>query len=275
MSYIPYQHNYYQPNYYPQANTGVKPKTSVDSVRIDIVNPKASLEPTGAQPATGVYPNYGYFNSGNYPPYPYLHPNNGQNIYNNYNPNINQNVNPPVAQQQVPQPQPAPQPQQPQDQPQNQPQNQPQQPQNQPQNKSEQPKPEEKPKEPEKPKSTGNIPDSLIIAIDKGLSNPNHEVRIKAATKLMSTFEKYPEAKDHPALTVLLNRALKDPHQNVRLFGEIALKAGTANGDQNTQNILTEMTNSKKAYGQDAVMANDILLDVAGKNTGTNLDTVA
>lgn len=266
MSLIPYQYNSYQPQgYYPQPafNNGVKPKTSVDSVRIDIVNPKASMEPVGPQAAPVYSPMYN--------PYQYYTPNyvpnNGQVVNNNYNPNTNVTYPNPIVNQQ---PQPAPPPVQPQ----------PEKPPEQktPEPKKEEPKKEEpKTEEPktEEPKKVGNIPESLITAIDKGLSDPNTEIRINAATKLLQTFEKNPDAKDHPALLVLLNRTLKDPHQNVRLFGEIILKTGSANGDVSTQNILTDMTNSTKAYGQDALAANDILLDIAERQPKKPLSLVA
>ena len=120
MSNIPYQHNYYQPGYYPQPalNKGVKPKTSVDSVRIDIVNPKASMEPAGVQTAP-VYPNAPVYSPA-YNPYQYYTPSyqpngNGQVINNNYNPhtNVTYPANPVVYQQpqQLPPPPPQPQPQ--------------------------------------------------------------------------------------------------------------------------------------------------------------------
>lgn len=279
MTYVPYQHNYYRPVY--QAKQPVQqPKTSVDSVRIDIINPKANAGSnttgiTGGQTTNPyAYQQPTYMPPPNYYPYPanyYPYPPNGQNINNNYNPNINTQYNtnntPP---QPVPQPapQPTPQPAPP-----------PVQPQPQPDQQTPPPKPEPKPeppKQPEKPKPKdyGNIPDSLIAAIDKGLSNPNTEVRIAAATKLLKTFEEHPDAKDHPALTVLLNRVLKDPAQNVRLFGEITLKTGAANGNESTKNILNGMSMSNKAYGQDAIMANDILLDLAGKNPGDQLNAL-
>lgn len=273
MTYIPYQHNYYRPAYTPPANYNSQPKTSVDSVRIDIINPKASaggdasgIAPSGQNTSPYAYQQPQYYS---YPPYYYP---NGQNINNNYNPNINQYNTTNPAPQPVPQPQPQPQPApQPPVQPQPQPQNQ------QPQNQQPQQPNEQQPKPPEKTeqKQIGNIPDSLIAAIDKGLSNPNTEVRIAAATKLLKTFEEHPESKDHPALTVLLNRVLKDPAQNVRLFGEITLKTGAANGDEETKNVLNGMTSSTKAYGQDAIMANNILFDMAGKGSGNQLDAVA
>ena len=263
MSYIPYQHNYYQPNYYGPSgynNTGaLRPKSSVDSVKIDIINPKTSLEPAGYDNQGYGYP-AGYY----YPPHYYVpnaQPANNQNIYNNYSPQTTQNnTTGPIAPNNLPQPVPQPQPQPAQPQPQ---QNQPQpQPPKQPE------KPEQKPltPPPEPPKEWGNVPEDLIKAIDNGLSNPSSEVRVKAATKLLRTYEKYHGAQNHPALTVLLNRALKDPHQNVRLFGEIALQTGAAAGNDDTQNIIRAMTTSKKAYGQDALAANQILLNMADRD---------
>lgn len=280
MSYIPYQHNYYQPGYYPQpaVNNGVKPKTSVDSVRIDIVNPKASMEPAGVQTVPAYAP-YAPVYSPVYNPYQYYTPdqlpNNGQVINNNYNPHTNVTYPPnQVMQQPLPPPPPQPQPVQPQPQPAPPPPPA-QPPAPQPEKAPEEKKPEEKKEEPKtEPKKIGNIPESLIAAIDKGLSNPNTEVRIKAATKLLKTFEENPDSKDHPALLVLLNRTLKDPHQNVRLFGEIILKTGAADGDITTQNVLTDMTGSTKAFGQDALMANDILLDIAGRQPKKSLNVV-
>jgi hypothetical protein len=271
--FIPSQYNYGQNYYYPQMpaanNNSYKPKTSVDSVRIDIVNPKASLEPSAQTTNSSISsPQYGYPNY--YPQYyypqyyPYGYPNNGQNIYNNYNPHINQNTTVPPAPQPPVQPQPPAQ--------QTQPQPQPQPPTQQPQNQPPQQQPpaakplNENQNKPPVDKKIGTVPEAFIKQIDEALSSPNPQVRINAGAKLAEYFEKNPDAVNNPALNVLVNRTLKDPHQNVRLMGEIAIKVG-ANGNPETKTILNGMKTSTKAFGEDAIAANSLLADLATRDT--------
>lgn len=261
MSYIP-QYNGYTPTYYSPAytpvNAGLQPKSSVDSVKIDIVNPKASMEPAGQMAPVANYsglPGYAPV----YPNYPYFPVNNPNFVNTQTLPQLNQQAQPqvqPVQQLQV--------------QPQTQPVQQPQvQPEVQPQAQSVQQPAAQPVAQPQTPPVKAAIPETLIKAIDNALMSPDVNVRLSGATKLSKLFEDRKDEAANPALTALLNRVLKDPHQNVRLMGQIALNI-SAKGNEETVKIVQDMTTSKDGFGFESVAANENLLKMAERTDVVN-----
>ena len=60
---------------------------------------------------------------------------------------------------------------------------------------------------------------------------------------------------------------IQDPDMKVRFLGLSLLYSRNITGDANTAAILQNMQNSTSGYGQDALMAANILLKMSGQTT--------
>ena len=58
---------------------------------------------------------------------------------------------------------------------------------------------------------------------------------------------------------------LQDPAEEIRLLALSALESRNVTGDDFTVGVLKQMQQSKEGYGQDAVDASKILLQMSGK----------
>ncbi|MFH0703253.1 MAG: hypothetical protein V2B14_06960 [bacterium] len=139
------------------------------------------------------------------------------------------------------------------------------------QNNAQQPnkqQPEEKDKSSKsKPKSNYMpLTDDYIRSLENYLNNQNADVRLEGIKEVLKRFKEDPERKNDKALTNLLNKALQDPTQAVRLIALTTLQADYADGDNLTYAILQKMQRLKSAYNQDSVTAAKILLKKAGQN---------
>ena len=71
--------------------------------------------------------------------------------------------------------------------------------------------------------------------------------------------------KDDKALNALVNKMLQDPSEQVKFLALSMLDSRNATGDMTTVQLLQAMQQSKSGYGQDALLASNILLKMAGK----------
>lgn len=135
--------------------------------------------------------------------------------------------------------------------------------------KTKEQKPPEPPKkeEPKKPaKPTVPLTDSYIITLENYLNSKNADIRSQGTKEILKRFKEDDSRKTDIALTNLLNKALQDPSQKVRLIALGALQGNYATGDPLTYKLLQKMQNSKSTYNQDATTASNILLQRAGQN---------
>lgn len=108
------------------------------------------------------------------------------------------------------------------------------------------------------------LTDDYIKTLENYLNNQNARIREMGAKELFARFKEHKSRYNDIALTNLLNKALQDGSQNVRFVALSALDAGFAQGDNLTKQILQKMQSSKAVYGEDAMLASEILLKTAG-----------
>ena len=112
----------------------------------------------------------------------------------------------------------------------------------------------------QKTKKVVELTDDYIKTLESYLRSPDKTIRNTGIKELINRFEEDDSRYDDEALTALLNIALQDPDANNRLFAMSPITAGSAHGDSNTVEILKNLQNSDKLYGQEALMANSALL---------------
>lgn len=117
--------------------------------------------------------------------------------------------------------------------------------------------------EADKTKRIVQLTDDYIKSLESYLRNPDETIRKTAIKEIIQRFEEDDSRYDDPALTALLNIALQDPVPSNRVFAMSVVAGGKAHGDENTINILNNLTTSDKMYGQEAKMASSALIKAA------------
>jgi len=130
--------------------------------------------------------------------------------------------------------------------------------------KAEEPAPAEPKKEETHKENIVQLTDDYVKTLENYLNNENPKVREMGAKELLARFKEHKSRYNDIALTNLLNKALQDGSKNVRFIALSALDAGFAQGDNLTREILQKMQASKEVYGEDAMMASEALLKMAG-----------
>ncbi|MEI7474082.1 MAG: hypothetical protein WCK67_04825 [bacterium] len=105
-----------------------------------------------------------------------------------------------------------------------------------------------------------------IMTLENYIKNENPDIRLMGVKELLKRFKEDDTRKSNQALTNLLNYALQDENQKIRLYSLMVLDAGYAKGDDFTYELLTKMQKSDKVFNQDAMTASQILLKRAGDN---------
>ena len=124
-------------------------------------------------------------------------------------------------------------------------------------------KKEEK-KEPETHKENiVQLTDDYIKTLENYMNNPNPKVREMAIKEIMERFKEHKSRYTDKALTNLLNKALQDRSKAVRFVALVTLDSEFARGDKLTVDLLNKMQSSSAVYGEDALMASDILLKMS------------
>jgi len=109
------------------------------------------------------------------------------------------------------------------------------------------------------------LTDEYIKSLENYLNNPNADVRVVGIKELSARFKEDKTRRNDRALTNLLNKALRDPSQKVRLIALGILDADTAEGDKLTYQILQNMQRSNSNYNQDSVTASEVMLRKSGR----------
>ena len=119
-------------------------------------------------------------------------------------------------------------------------------------------------KKSDKTKKVVQLTDDYIKSLENYLRTPNKDVRLMAAKELSKRFSEDDSRRGDKALNSLLNLVLQDKASDVRALGLAIANAGLAQGDETTATILKNMQSSDSGYGQDALMATNALLKMAG-----------
>lgn len=116
------------------------------------------------------------------------------------------------------------------------------------------------------------LTDDYIKSLENYLNNENPKVRMMGAKEVMARFKEDKSRKNDIGLTALLNKALQDPSASVRFMALTTLDVGYATGNEESINILKQIQQkSGEQYGEDALLASQILL----KSSGQVVDTPA
>ncbi len=127
--------------------------------------------------------------------------------------------------------------------------------------------PEEKKDKKTEEKSITPLSDDYVKSLENYLNNNNPKVRLIGAKELMERFKEDENRKDNPSLIPLLNKCLKDTNSAIRFLALTTLQLGYSNGNDESVQILKQIqqTNTDK-YGEDSLLASEILLKMAAPN---------
>ncbi len=110
-----------------------------------------------------------------------------------------------------------------------------------------------------------HLSDEYIKSLENYLNNPNSDVRQIAIKEILKRLKEDKTLRDDPALTNLINKALRDRSMVNRTLALSILYGDYADGDDLTIDILKDMQKSNKAFNQDAHTANSLLLKRMGE----------
>lgn len=111
------------------------------------------------------------------------------------------------------------------------------------------------------------LTDDYIKNVENYLNSQDKEVRLMGAKEVVARALEDPSRKDDKALNALVNKMIQDPDMKVRFLGLSLLYSRNITGDDYTVNVLKNMQNTTTGYGQDALMAANILLKMSGQTT--------
>lgn len=114
-------------------------------------------------------------------------------------------------------------------------------------------------------KKVVELTDTYIKNLENYLDSQEKDIRLNAAKEVYARLEEDESRKDDKALTALINKMLQDPTEEIRLLALSALESKIVTGDDYTAGVLKQMQQSKDGYGQDAIDASKILLQMSGK----------
>ena len=109
------------------------------------------------------------------------------------------------------------------------------------------------------------LTDDYIKTLENYLNSQDKEVRLMGAKEVVARLMEDESRKDDKALNALVNKMLQDPSEQVKFLALSMLDSRNATGDMTTVQLLQAMQQSKSGYGQDALLASNILLKMAGK----------
>lgn len=109
------------------------------------------------------------------------------------------------------------------------------------------------------------LTDEYVKTLENYLRNDNPDIKLMGAKELMKRFREDESRKNDQALTNLLNLTLQSRYSPVKMVGLGILQNGWAQGDGFTQQLLSQIQQTKSGYGLDALDAADAALKTAGK----------
>lgn len=109
------------------------------------------------------------------------------------------------------------------------------------------------------------LTDEYIKNLENYLNSQDKSVRYMGAKEVVARLEEDEARCDDLALNALINKMLKDPYDKVRFLALASLKARIATGNDESVQLLKDMQSSKSAYGMDAPLATEVLLQMSGK----------
>jgi len=109
------------------------------------------------------------------------------------------------------------------------------------------------------------LTDSYIKNLENYLNSQDKQIRLMGAKEVQARLHEDLSRRDDKALTALINKMLQDPYQPVRFIALTALNTREVTGDEYTAKVLEAMREGKTTYGEDALLANEVLLKMSGQ----------
>ena len=109
------------------------------------------------------------------------------------------------------------------------------------------------------------LTDEYIKNLENYLNSQDKEVRYMGAKEVVARLEEDDSRADDKALNALINKMLKDPYDKVRFLAIASLKGRIAEGNDESVALLKQMQSGQSAYGMDAPLATDTLLQMSAK----------
>lgn len=109
------------------------------------------------------------------------------------------------------------------------------------------------------------LTDSYIKNLENYLNSQDKEIRLMGAKEVAARLQEDDSRRDDKALTALINKMLQDPYQPVKFLALAMLNNRFVTGDDYTAGVLEQMKNGTTGYGEDALLANEILLKMSGQ----------
>lgn len=110
------------------------------------------------------------------------------------------------------------------------------------------------------------LTDEYLKTMEGYLNNKDDKkVRLMAAKEVLQRLQEDDSRKNDPALNALINKMLQDPSQPVKFIAMAALQSRVASGNDLTVKLVKDIQKQSTGYGEDSLMASDILLKMSGK----------
>lgn len=109
------------------------------------------------------------------------------------------------------------------------------------------------------------LTDEYIKNLENYLNSQDKDVRYMGAKEVVARLEEDDSRADDKALNALINKMLKDPYDKVRFLAIASLKGRIAEGNDESVALLKQMQTGQSAYGMDAPLATDTLLQMSAK----------
>jgi len=109
------------------------------------------------------------------------------------------------------------------------------------------------------------LTDDYIKSLENYFNSEDSKIRLTASKELLERFKEDETRRTDIALTALLNKALQDTSPTVRFVALTALDVGYAAGDAQTAEILKQIQQLPDSYGEDALLASQVLLKMSGQ----------
>ncbi len=109
------------------------------------------------------------------------------------------------------------------------------------------------------------LTDEYVQTLENYLRNDNPDIKLMGAKELMARFREDESRKNDQALINLLNLTLQSKYSPVKMVGMGIIDSGWTRGDQFTQQLLSQIQQSKAGYGLDALDAASAALKASGE----------
>jgi len=107
------------------------------------------------------------------------------------------------------------------------------------------------------------INDEYIKTLEQWLNSQDLSERKIAAKHILARLQEDKRRYDNPALNALVTKMLQDPNQDIRSIALLTLNTKLARGNEYTQGILRNLTESTACFGLEGKQAREALMNMS------------